>query len=192
MSLLAACLALVLQGDPLAVIGPGPTDGVRLVLVRHGEAYTNLQPPPPMPEEQRDRLTPKGREQVALLPARIAPLQPRAILSSPAGRAKETAGQLATALGLPAPPVEERVRSMSPKEPFPEIGARVELFAREMARTHAGQTVVVVAHSEVIGSWLMTLRGEKELLTKVPVASITVVDVPASGAPAIRVTALQP
>ena len=185
MSAAAALLLLALAAPELP---PLPADAVRLILVRHGEAYTNLSSPPPdMPEHQRDRLTERGRAMVQALTKMVAPLEPHAILASPAGRAFETAAILSRELPTAFPTGEPRLRPIemgrdaagkelaiaarvedwrAGRDPRPrdgesieDVGARVDALARDMASRHRGQVILLVAHSEVIGAWLGSLAA---------------------------------
>src|SRR5215212_3216187 len=66
---------------------------MRVILVRHAEAA------PGQPDAQRP-LTAAGRDTAHALGARLAHLRPRAVLSSPLKRARETATPIAEAAGV--------------------------------------------------------------------------------------------
>jgi len=210
-------LAAAVQAPSLATLGPPPGAGVRVVLVRHGQAFSNLDPEPDLPPEQLDRLTELGRKQAAQAAAALTSLGVAAILSSPAGRAQESAAVIGAALGLkPRAAVETRLRPLelgrkpggepldwdariadweAGKDPVPaggeslaQVGARVAALVAGLRTTHAGQTLVLVAHSEVIGAYLGELRGvpgSKRWPPSAANGSLTIVDA-GPGAPAVR------
>lgn len=66
------------------------------VLVRHAEAWRNVEHPADMTPEQLDSLTPEGQQQAARLASRMAAHAITTLLSSPANRAQQTAAALAT------------------------------------------------------------------------------------------------
>jgi phosphohistidine phosphatase len=117
---------------------------MRLVLVRHGEAA------PGEPDEQRT-LTPRGREQSRALGERLARegLRPDAILTSPLRRARETAGLLGAALGLPV-------------EPDPRLAPGATAEGVREAVADRGETVVVVGHQPDCGRIAVALGVEPE------------------------------
>jgi broad specificity phosphatase PhoE len=68
-------------------------------------------------------------------------------------------------------------------------GERVGELVRALARSRRGTSVVLVAHSDVIGAYLGHVRGTpppKRHPPGVDIGSITVVDVLATGAETIR------
>ncbi len=138
----------------------------QLCVVRHAEAFKNLQPPPAgMTAELADSLTPRGREQAraagSSLPAGIT-----AVFTSPAGRARETAQ------GLAVEPAAEVAAALRPldgtvswddrlahwaggADPRPAGGesladgwARARALRDEVARAPGGH-VVFVTHGDV-------------------------------------------
>ncbi len=185
-SLLPAVL-LATALDPTA-LGPVPAGTLRVCLVRHGEAYTNLDPAPKgMTAQALDALTERGRQQVDALAARLATQRIALIVHSPAGRARETASRLqgVRATGLQ---VRSELRPMEvgltpegnllewsariaqwkagqdprpPKgESLADVGQRVESLLGALFKTHVGGSVVCVSHSEVLGAFLGALRGK--------------------------------
>jgi broad specificity phosphatase PhoE len=60
-----AALLFLAVPDPLAALGPVPIRTVRVYLVRHGQALSNLEPPPPPSAAPQglDHLTPLGEAQ---------------------------------------------------------------------------------------------------------------------------------
>jgi phosphohistidine phosphatase len=114
---------------------------MRLVIVRHAEAA------PGKPDELRT-LTPGGRAQARALGRRLRELglEPAAIVSSPLLRARETA----SALGLGAPEVDERLApGASPDD------------VRDAALGR-GETVIVVGHQPDCGRAVAALAGGAE------------------------------
>lgn len=179
-------LSLLVAGPLLELPAAAPA-ALRVYLVRHGEAYSNLRPPPDLAPEQLDRLTELGHEQ-----ARRAALELRgrgvaAVLSSPAFRARETAAGIGTLLGLGDVTVEPRLRPMEAgrhvsgraltwderraewkagRDPsfaegdsIEEVARRVEALVLDLRRAHPRGAVVLVAHSEVIGAFVGLLDG---------------------------------
>lgn len=192
MPLIAAPLLLLLHQaatfPSLTSLPPLDASAVRVLLVRHGQALSNLDPPPPLPEADLDRLTPLGRRQADAVAAAVRPLGVAVLLSSPAGRAQETAAAIAETLGGSlAVRVEPRVRPLAlgrdaagapldwdvrieqwraGQDPSPpggesleELGARVAQALSDLPAGYAGRTVMVVAHSEVLAAFLGRVRG---------------------------------
>jgi ribonuclease H / adenosylcobalamin/alpha-ribazole phosphatase len=211
--LLALLALLAVSG--LADLGPVPTGTVRVYLVRHGQAYSNLDPEPDLPPEKLDSLTDLGHSQSRTTAAALRGRGIGAILSSPAGRAKETAEDLRGVLSTPPVRVETRLRPLdlgrkadgaaldwderialwdAGQDPSPpggesleQVGQRVLDLIQESARARPG-SIVLVAHGEVIGSFLGLLNGTappKRYPPDVRNASIAVVDVVAGRRPTL-------
>ena len=167
----------------------GTATGVlQVYLVRHGQAFSNLDPAPRLPAEELDRLTPLGHEQAAETGRALAPREPALILTSPAERARETAAEIREATGDVAVRTEPRLRPLelgrsasgapaswderiaewkAGRDPVPpggeslaQLGERVLAAVRDEQKRHASRALVVVAHSEVIGALLALARGE--------------------------------
>lgn len=173
--------------DALAGLPELHSGGLRVYLVRHGQALSNLDPPPELQPAELDHLTELGRRQAEAAAKALAGSGARAVFTSPATRAKQTADLMAGALGVPSPGVDARLgpmelgraadgRSLEWKErieawraghdPAPRdgesmarVGHRVGELVRALARSRRGQQVVLVAHSEVIGAYLGHVRG---------------------------------
>jgi probable phosphoglycerate mutase len=178
---------LVLLASGPAELPPVPADTVRVFLVRHGQAFTNLEPPPARPPDQLDRLTELGRAQSRAAAAALRGSRVAAVLSSPAGRARGTAEEMRAALGVAGVRVERGVRPLelgrgtdgkpltwdqriaewtAGRDPAPaggeslaQLGDRVEAVVRRLAPRYAGRSVVIVAHSEVIGAFAGGVEG---------------------------------
>jgi broad specificity phosphatase PhoE len=172
---------------PLASLGGVARNVVRVVLVRHGQAVSNLEPVPNLPAEQLDHLTDLGRLQAAAAGAVIRCVPVAAIYCSTARRAMETADQIAEQLAGIEVTTESRVRALElgrkPSgepldraariaewkagrddvppggESLAKVGERVLDFVESLRSRRPGQTVVVVSHSETIRSFLGQIRG---------------------------------
>src|SRR6266487_4302148 len=96
---LAALLLLLAVPNPLAALGPVRAGTVRVFLIRHGQALSNLKPPPAAAPNGLDHLTPLGEAQARKAGAVLAGRGVKLVLTSPAGRARETADKVASALG---------------------------------------------------------------------------------------------
>ena len=192
---------------------PAAPGTLRAVLVRHGQAFTNLDPEPDLPPDQLDRLTELGHAQAGAAGAALRPLDVRFLLASPLGRARETAADIRQALHLTgAITVDPRLRPMelgvndkgeeldiqarwaewkAGRDPLPPKGESLEQVAqrvldllREERVAFGSGTVVLVAHSEVIGTLIGKLRGvpaPQRFPPQVPNGSLTVVDVGPDG-----------
>jgi probable phosphoglycerate mutase len=161
-----------------------------LVLIRHGETDWNLakriQGTTDIP------LNDTGRAQAADTADRLADEEWDAIVTSPLGRARETARIIAERLELGEPEVDDRLVERAYGEAegmdasaladrFPgmegvpglerrsDVTRRVLPALESIALAHAGQRVLVVAHGGVISS-LVRYVTEKEL----PAASVRI------------------
>ena len=192
-----------------ATLPPVASDSVRVLLVRHGQALSNLDPTPDLPAEQLDRLTELGRAQARRAAEAVRRVPIERILTSPAGRAQETASVLAGILGLPIE-VEPRAKSLelgrgldwdareaewaNGRDPSPEggesleaVGKRVLAVVEELAK-RPGRSVLLVAHSEVIAAFVGELSGlpaPKRWPPAVANGSITVVEARAGERPRV-------
>jgi probable phosphoglycerate mutase len=179
--------AASLADDALSTLPPLPSGALRVFLVRHGQALSNLEPVPSLPPEQLDHLTALGRQQAEAAGRALARLGVRAVFTSPASRARETAEGMSAALGLPPPAVEPRLRPMdlgrgpdghglawkdrakeweAGRDPSPAGGESMERaghrtgeLVRAIARSRRGTAVVMVTHGEVLAAYLGEVRG---------------------------------
>jgi probable phosphoglycerate mutase len=170
--------------DGLPALSPGT---LRVYLVRHGQALSNLDPAPDLPPEQLDHLTALGTRQADAVGRALARRSVSSVYASPAARARETAEVVSRTLGVAAPGVEPRLRPMAlgrapggrmlawkeraveweaGRDPSPadgesmeRVGDRVSELVQELARGRRGTSVVLVAHGEVIGAYLGRIRG---------------------------------
>ena len=211
-------LVVLASGAPLQHLGPVATGSVRVVLIRHGQALSNLDPTPDLPPDKLDHLTDLGREQSRRAAEALRAATIARIYSSPASRAQETAGEIAKLLGERAPSVtvDRRLRSLdlgrkasgepldwdariadweAGRDPVPsagesleQVGQRVLDLVLSSRKAHAGRTIVLVAHSEVIGSFLGQLGGvpgPKRYPPKIANGSLTVVEAGPQGKPRV-------
>src|SRR5262245_53602021 len=173
--LLFAVLAAAALTTP-ADLGPVATDDVRVFLVRHGLAYSNLDPTPDLPPAQLDRLTEIGRAQSRRVGLALKGRSVALVVSSPAGRARQSAEELTNTLAAGAPRIDARLRPLelgraaagqpldwdardaewaAGRDPQPaggesidQVGRRVLDLVTSLARDHHGHAVVLVAHGE--------------------------------------------
>lgn len=205
--LLATSVVLLLAGPGIADLAPAPPGTVRFFLVRHGQAFSNLDPEPALPPEKLDSLTSLGQAQARAAAAALRPHGVRLVVSSPAGRAQETAELIRSVLGAPAVRVDRRLRPLdlglgsdgkplswdqriaeweAGRDPAPsggesleQVGARVRDVMNDLAKAGAGDQVVLVAHGEVIGSFLglvASVPPAKRYPPDLRNGSVTVVD----------------
>lgn len=203
--------------DPLDALPAIHSGALRVYLVRHGQAFSNLDPAPDLSPERLDRLTELGARQSEAVSRALAGRGVASAYSSPTMRARETAEAVAGGLGIEAASVETRLQPMAlgrapdgrtltwqeriaeweaGRDPSPpggesmeRVGTRVGELVRALARSRRGRSVVLVAHSEVIGAYLGHVRGTppaKRYPPGIATGSITVVDVVATGAETIR------
>jgi probable phosphoglycerate mutase len=184
-------------------------------VVRHGQAFTNLTPPPELPPDQLDRLTLLGRSQARAAAAQLRERGVSLIVSSPKGRAQETADELRAALGAVVR-VDERLRPLAMgqdaagsalewndrmkewsagRDPVPaagesleQLGLRVLQLVSELKREQAGRSVVFVTHGELIGNLLGMLEGqslEGRFEMRLANASISAIEARAASVPRV-------
>lgn len=164
---------------------------LRLYLVRHGKAAA------PFTESQDPPLAPAGLVQAAALAARLAPLGPLPIVSSPMRRARETAAPLERLWGRPAR-IEPAISEIpSPGLPLAErsrslqaiLGSRWSLVAGDlvawrntlMATLAAlAESTVVVSHYVAINAAVGAAVGDDRVTVFAPdTGSVTVLDIEA-------------
>jgi broad specificity phosphatase PhoE len=175
--------------DVLGALPPLPSGALRVYLVRHGQALSNLDPVPDLPPAELDHLTALGTRQAEAVGRALAGRDVTSVLTSPASRALETAEGIARALGLSAPEVEAPLRPMERGESMERVGDRVDGLVRALARSRRGTGVVLVAHGEVLAAYLGHIQGPsapKRDPKGLGNGSITVVDVAPTGAPTLR------
>ena len=122
-------------------------------LVRHGDCYEGMSDGPD------PALSPTGHRQAERLAHRLEHLRPAAVYSSPALRARETAGHISDDVR-----VDERLMEMSFElsdgdsiiftESPDEVVARMTAAIDEIAARHPGRLVVVVGHAGSIVNYV--------------------------------------
>jgi phosphohistidine phosphatase len=117
---------------------------VRLFIVRHARAAGGE------PDELRP-LTDEGRETARSLGKQLAAdgVRPDAVLTSPLLRARETAEEIAKAVGTEAQPDERLAPGATPDDVLAAVAGR-------------GETIVVVGHQPDCGRAASTLGGGPE------------------------------
>jgi len=159
----------------------------RLLLVRHGQIRANLDD---LWHGSTDaELTPQGVEEARLVAAHLARARPNvaAVYTSPLRRARDTAGRIATAIGVAVvvtPGLAEYGIGVLEGETFADLAARHRFFEqsvadvdwappggeslgavgarvvgawRDIAAQHPASEVVVVSHGAAIGIGLAVL-----------------------------------
>ena len=173
--------------DPLATLGPVPAGTLRVYLIRHGQALSNLEPPPSAAPQELDHLTPLGEAQSRKVGEILAGQGVKLVLSSPAGRAKESAEKVAAALGAAPTRVEARLRPLelgtdaagkplswgdrarefaAGRDPVPaggesmaQVGERVMTLVKGLRAEAPAASVALVAHGEVIAAFIGEVQG---------------------------------
>lgn len=218
--MLASFVSLILLAspDPLAALGPVPAGTVRVYLVRHGQALSNLQPPPSPAPRGLDHLTSLGERQASKVGEVLAGKGVKVVLTSPAGRARESAEKIAGPLGVPVR-VDARLRPLdlgndesgkpldwdarevqwkAGRDPSPpggesmaQMGERVMAVVKDLRSEAPGASVVLVAHGEVITSFFGQVQGTppaKRYPPRLANASLTVVEARPDGTVALFFT----
>jgi probable phosphoglycerate mutase len=218
--MLASFVSLLLLAvpDPLAALGPIPAGTVRVYFIRHGQALSNLQPPPSVAPRGLDHLTPLGERQASRVGEILAGRGVKLVVTSPAGRARESAEKIAGRLGIPVR-VDPRLRPLdlgndakgkpldwdareaewkAGRDPSPpggesmaQIGERVMAVVEDLRKEAPGASVVLVAHGEVITSFFGQVQGTpppKRYPPRLANASLTVVEARPDGTAALLFT----
>ena len=103
---------------------------MRLLILRHGESLSNAHPERvALPEPEGDRLTERGREQAAAAAGWLARRRYDRLLSSPMGRARETAEAIAAATGLPVE-IDEEIHELRESEVYLSLPAEEQKLRR--------------------------------------------------------------
>jgi probable phosphoglycerate mutase len=183
----AAALLFLAVPDPLAALGPVPAGTVRVYLIRHGQALSNLEPPPSAAPRGLDHLTPLGEAQARKVGEILAGQGVKLVLTSPAGRAKESAEKIAAALGAAPIRVEARLRPLelgtdasgkplswddrakqfaAGRDPAPpggesmaQVGERVMALVKGLRVEAPAASAALVAHGEVIAAFIGEVQG---------------------------------
>ena len=146
----------------------GVEDVTEIWLVRHGDCYEDMTDGPDPP------LSPLGRQQAARLAARLRPMPPAAVYSSPYRRAQETARAITDDVHVD-PRLIEMAMDLSDegmlnfKESPVDVIARMRAAVDDCAQKHPGRRVIVVGHGAAIVTYLTdVLRLEPGQLRLLP------------------------
>lgn len=136
--------------------GPRRPEGVRLLLVRHGEAHCDVRATPAV--DSHTGLTPQGHCQAAAVAAAIAVEQHdvAVVYISPAVPAVQTARPIAEAVGAPI----VRALPYGPDDADHRVNAHLDVLADR----HHGQTVVLVCDNAAIHAAEHCLRAGSHAL----------------------------
>lgn len=189
LSLLGAVLLVsaCATGGPVASEAPAP-GAWRLLVVRHGEAYSNVPHPADMPREQLDSLTTKGITQATAAGAFLKKHSVVAVFVSPTGRTRQTGAIIAEQIRLPGVTAEEAAFAGMKEGKTPEgetapwswrvaqwkaghdarpvggelledAATRAIRAVERLAAQHPGKAVVVVTHSDICAALIGHAAG---------------------------------
>jgi len=130
-----------------------PPTGLRLILVRHAEAYRNLPGRQSVPDSMLDTLTPRGIKQADAVGKALKEdgEQVATVLTAPTGRASQTAALLMKALGLRGNPVKApAVDACQPDETNADKAVRIMGAIARLEKEYPGKTAVIVTHWHLI------------------------------------------
>jgi broad specificity phosphatase PhoE len=127
----------------------------RALLLRHGQSAHNAHSgAEALADEDGDRLTELGRKQAGAASLGLAEYGVTQLWTSPMRRATETAGAIATALGL-EPRTLPYVDELRGGESFEDLVARVRQLKAELAALEPGQLPLLVGHGIFIRFFLL-------------------------------------
>ncbi len=126
-------------------------------MVRHAEAFKNLEPPPAgMRGADLDALTPGGEDQAQSLRAQL-PGGPATYWASPTRRTRQTAELLAE--GRPVR-VDQSLRPLDEADSAEDAAVRArDVLDRVQAELQAGEHAVLVTHGDMGPMLLGEVRG---------------------------------
>ena len=134
-----------------------PTDteisGLRVILVRHAEAFRNTPERGSVPVSKLDTLTPQGIKQADAVGTFLKDndVQVAKVVTAPTGRASQTAAVIMKVLGLQGKPVKDvAVNSCQAGETSADRAARIMGAIAELEQTYKGKTVVIVTHQHLM------------------------------------------
>jgi broad specificity phosphatase PhoE len=157
--------AAALAGQPDQTSRAGAAGATTVVIVRHAEKAT---------DDPRDpALSPSGQARAEALAAALEGAEVAAVYATPFKRTRATAAPTAARARLT---VEERT-------PGADSAADAVALAREVIAHHAGQTVLVVGHSNTVPELVRAFSGRTvEPLTDNDYDHLYIVVVPPAGA----------
>jgi probable phosphoglycerate mutase len=140
---------------------------LRALFLRHGESVSNAHPQRvSLPIAEGDRLTERGWEQARAAGRALRTAGATALLSSPMGRAMQTAEALNETLGLPLETVEMAHELREP-EGFGEMSPEQQMLARFSVRMaeHASEPDHAPAGAESFNAVVARVHRLKALLS---------------------------
>ena len=129
------------------------SQGLRLILVRHAEAFRNLPDRDSVPADRWDTLTPRGVQQAEAVGKALKESgeQVATVLTAPTGRARQTATLVMKIMGLEgAPVVDPAVHACQAGESNEEKAARMLATIEKLEKKYVGKTVMIVTHQHLI------------------------------------------
>ena len=150
---LLAALASVAASD-------SPDGSSRIVyLVRHGEAFKNLQTGTASQDARFDKLTEQGQQQAAVAGARLRGVGLTAVVSAPEQRTRDTALAITSRSLLFPASVDPSLTSKAYDGESPDARATrgIAALRRFLSRTHGA--VAVVSHGHLISLMTAKLTG---------------------------------
>lgn len=160
--LLIAALAMLSGARAFAedAAAPEAAPVFKLFVVRHCEAWKNVDPPPGTPKEKLDSLTEKGLAQAEALGAALKEKAIAAVVTSPTGRTKQTAEPIGKAAGLEPPFTEDAALApVSGEVSYADAIKRAKALVQALAAKHPGKAAVVVTHGDIAPGLLGEGRG---------------------------------
>ncbi|MCK6471013.1 MAG: histidine phosphatase family protein [Planctomycetes bacterium] len=132
----------------------------KLFVVRHCEAWKNVDPPPGTPKEKLDSLTEKGLAQAEALSAALKEKAIAAVVTSPTGRTKQTAEPIGKAAGLEPPFTEDAALApVSGEVSYADTIKRAKALVQALAAKYPGKAAVVVTHGDIAPALLGEAKG---------------------------------
>ena len=160
------------------------SSGLKLILVRHAEAFRNLPDLQSVPESGLDSLTPRGIKQADAVGKALkeSGVQVATVVTAPTGRASQTADLLMKALGLQGKPaIDPAVDACQADETSADRSARIMGAIAGLEQRYPGKTVVIVTHQHLIHCALdRAAQNEKDgtgEFFKCPPGSMTVLHI---------------
>jgi probable phosphoglycerate mutase len=166
--LLSACAT----SGPVTSEAPAP-GALRLLVVRHGEAYSNVPHPADMPRERLDSLTTKGIAQATAAGAFLKKHPVVAVVVSPTGRTRQTGAIIAEQIGLPRVTAEEAAFAGMKEGRTPE--GQVASWSWRLAQWKAGRDARPVGGESLEDAATRALRAVERLAAQHPGKAIVVV-----------------